>query len=331
MKRVALLVLLLAGCGNESTGETGEPDAGVVAPDAADPIAERQAAATATATMNAKCTALGDFYWEIGDGTQMLGHGAIGTTYAQDTEMSIASASKIVFGAYVVELAEGNLTANQKSALRMLSGFHGLNPVKCSAAATVADCLNAGAPGPNYTYDAADVGHFHYDGAHDQMFAVDVLGIGALSAPQLTTLVMNKLGISPGFVLASPLPSGGIRASAAQFAIFLRAIVHGDLRLRDQLGAEPVCTLPGTSCPSAASSPSPLAWHYSYNHWVEDDAAGDGAFSSPGAFGFYPWISADKTLYGILARQSTAGGGGFSSFECGQAIRRAWITATVQL
>lgn len=332
MNRTALLLLLLTGCGGtESPVATDTPDAAVITPDATDALAERQAAASETATMNPKCAAIGDFYWEIGDGTQMLGHGAVGTTYARDTEIPIASASKIVFGAYVVELAQGNLTANQKSALRMLSGYHGLNPVKCSATPTVAACLNAGSPGPNYTYDAAEVGRFHYDGAHDQMFAVDGLGLGTLSAAQLTTLVVDELGIAPGFVLGSPLPSGGIRSSAAQFAIFLRAIVHGDLRLRDHLGADAVCTLPGPSCPTAASSPSPLAWHYSYNHWVEDDANGDGAFSSPGAFGFYPWISADKTLYGVLSRQSTAGAGGFSSAGCGQAIRRAWVTATVQL
>lgn len=334
MNRAVLLLMLFTGCGNETTAATEDPapdaalDAGLV-PDAADDLAPRQAAASATATMNAKCAGIGDFYWEIGNGTKMLGHGAVGTTYAQDTEIPIASASKIVFGAYVVQLAEGNLTEGQKAALRMLSGYSGLNPVKCSATPTVAACLNAGTPGPNYSYDAAEVGRFHYDGAHDQKFAVDTLGLGTSSAAQLTSTMLTKLGIAPGFVLASPLPSGGVRSSAAQFAIFLRAIVHGDLRLRDNLGADAVCTLPGASCPTAASSPIPLAWHYSYNHWVEDDATGDGAFSSPGAFGFYPWISADKALYGIVSRQSTAGA--FASVECGQAIRRAWVTAQVQL
>jgi len=31
---------------------------------------------------------------------------------------------------------------------------------------------------------------------------------------------------------------------------------------------------------------------------------GDGAFSSPGAFGFYPWIDRTKTNYGVLARSA---------------------------
>ena len=40
---------------------------------------------------------------------------------------------------------------------------------------------------------------------------------------------------------------------------------------------------------------------------MEDDPAvhGDGAFSSPGAFGFYPWIDSSKSYYGIISRQQT--------------------------
>jgi hypothetical protein len=41
----------------------------------------------------------------------------------------------------------------------------------------------------------------------------------------------------------------------------------------------------------------------------------------------YPWITADKQLYGVLARQSQLGGG-FDSVRCGQRIRTAWVTAT---
>ncbi len=53
--------------------------------------------------------------------------------------------------------------------------------------------------------------------------------------------------------------------------------------------------------------------------------------SSAGAFGFYPWIDAGKTWYGIVARMDTAGGGsGFDSALCGQLIRKAWITGVAQ-
>lgn len=340
----AILLAGLASCGDAAgaPGDAGDAvDVDLAArddapADAADALlgGRRQAAVEATAATNAACTAIGDFYWEIGDATGVLGQGAIGTAYSRTKVLSIASASKIVFGAALVQHAGAALTTTQKAALRMLSGYHGLNPIKCAGASSVAACLTAGSPGPNYEYTASEVGAFHYDGAHDQYFAATAaadggLGIGSLSADQLTALITSWLGFSPGFTYSSPLPSGGLSASPAQFASFLRAIVAGELALRDALGKDKVCTLPGPSCPTAVSSPSPFAWHYSYNHWVEDDAAGDGAFSSAGAFGFYPWISADRRLYGVLARQSAAGGG-FDSVLCGQKLRRAWITAQPQ-
>ena len=69
---------------------------------------------------------------------------------------------------------------------------------------------------------------------------------------------------------------------------------------------------------------------------VEDDPAnGDGAFSSPGAFGFYPWISKDKAYYGVLAREAHAGWLSrsvqekpyYQSAVCGRALRQAWSSA----
>ena len=63
------------------------------------------------------------------------------------------------------------------------------------------------------------------------------------------------------------------------------------------------------------------------SHWVETDPlVGDGAFSSAGAFGFYPWVDAGKRFYGIVARQSLLSGSGFDSAFCGRLIRKAWLT-----
>ncbi len=57
---------------------------------------------------------------------------------------------------------------------------------------------------------------------------------------------------------------------------------------------------------------------------------GDGAFSSAGAFGFYPWIDSGKTYYGVVARQVFAQNAGYDSARCGRLIRKAWITGAVQ-
>jgi hypothetical protein len=62
---------------------------------------------------------------------------------------------------------------------------------------------------------------------------------------------------------------------------------------------------------------------------------GDGAFSSPGAFGFYPWIDASKTTYGVLARHASVSltaddPVATASVLCGRTIRKAWFAATAQ-
>ena len=62
---------------------------------------------------------------------------------------------------------------------------------------------------------------------------------------------------------------------------------------------------------------------------MDDPTVGDGAFSSAGSFGFYPWIDAGKTYYGIVAR-SVSAGSGVDSVMCGRLIRKAWETAVAQ-
>ncbi|MEN9452787.1 MAG: hypothetical protein RLZZ369_1846, partial [Pseudomonadota bacterium] len=108
-----------------------------------------------------------------------------------------------------------------------------------------------------------------------------------------------------------PQLAGGAQSSAQGYGQFLRSMLAGDLKLGALLGAHPVCTNP-KACPGDALKtpiPSTESWHYSLGHWVEDDATvGDGAFSSPGAFGFYPWIHANRQYYGILAREDHLAG-----------------------
>ena len=39
--------------------------------------------------------------------------------------------------------------------------------------------------------------------------------------------------------------------------------------------------------------------HSALGHWVEED----GAYSSPGLYGFYPWIDHAQAWYGVIARR----------------------------
>jgi hypothetical protein len=98
---------------------------------------------------------------------------------------------------------------------------------------------------------------------------------------------------------------------------------------------EPGCNAIAGQSPITVASNGAEAWHYSMGHWIEDDPiVGDGAFSSPGALGFYPWIDSSRTYYGIIARSNlnaTAGDfDGYKSVVCGRLVRRAWDTGVEQ-
>jgi hypothetical protein len=95
------------------------------------------------------------------------------------------------------------------------------------------------------------------------------------------------------------------------------------------LGSHSVCANP-QACTGGEALASPLSaddrWRYSLGHWVESDPeSGDGAFSSAGAFGLYPWIDASRSHYGIVARVAPSGAG-VGSAQCGRLIRQAFAS-----
>ena len=152
--------------------------------------------------------------------------------------------------------------------------------------------------------------------------------------------IRSRIGIDIALIYTQPQLAGGIFTTASDYALFLRRLLGRQLTLGAMLGTHAVCTNPAT-CIQALNTPVPTteSWNYSLGHWVETDAmVGDGAFSSAGAFGFYPWIDASKTWYGIVARKQVAPGQdpdqslgeGYRSTQCGRLIRKAWVTATVQ-
>lgn len=307
--------LSFGGCSSNrsaAVGDAGEPT-----------LAMRQQAATAAATGSSACTALPAFYWEIGDANGALASGKVGLGFDADTAMNIASASKLVFGAYVVERFESDLGSADFQAMTMRSGYTSLSYASCVSSTTVDDCL---ATGSNGIHTPSEDGLFHYDGGHFQHYA-STLGLGADDDAALATAMGAMLGPELGIAYSSPQLAAGMHVAPSTYALFLRKILSGSLAIRDHLGENAVCTLPSV-CPQASYSPSPEAWHYSWGHWVEDDATAgnDGAFSSPGAFGFYPWIDAGKTYYGILARVALSAGAATESTLCGQAIREAFLT-----
>jgi hypothetical protein len=323
--------------GDAPIADSAQPDAD--ASRAADSATtDGGAAASITATQNALCTAIAPFYWEIGNQQGALVAGSTGSGIIQaDTQLNIASASKLFFGAYVVERFASDITQIDLSSMTMRSGR--TNFGDCTGTATVdACCAKTGASGgtsTNCDVVQADVGYFDYGGGHFQGYA-STLGLGGDDDTGLATELTGKLGTELSFSFTQPQLAGGIKTSAAVYGQLLRKILSGSLAISAHLGENAVCTLPSV-CPTSHYSPSPLAWHYSYGHWVEDEPdTGDGAFCSPGKFGFYPWIDASKTYYGIVAREDVATGTSletapyYQSVLCGRAIRKAFVTGVPQ-
>jgi hypothetical protein len=191
--------------------------------------------------------------------------------------------------------------------------------------------------GNNGVHSDMTDGLFSYGGGHMEKHA-SLIGLGSQNDAGLADAIRSELGsdLTP-LVYSQPQLAGGVITNADTYAKFLRKLLSGELLMSAALGTHAVCTNP-TTCAEALNTPVPEteSYHYSIGHWVEDDPNdGDGAFSSAGAFGFYPWIDASKSWYGIVARRDTtgtsdpgdpdAGGHGFDSARCGQLIRSAWI------
>ena len=325
----AVLALALASCGGGGDGGSAPtaPPAGPAGPT----MADRMAAANATAigTSNA-CAPIRPFYWEIGDATGALASGSVAsstlaTVYTATTTMAIASASKWLYSGYVVEKQAGVLSDSDIKYLNFRSGY--TNFSLCSRDQTVQQCVDAGSNG---VYSAANDGKFVYGGGHMEKHA-SLIGLGPLANAALAAEIRSQIGTDVGLAYSQPQLAGGAVSSAAEYARYLRKLLAGNLRMGSLLGSHAVCTNPLT-CTTAGGTPVPSSesWHYSIGHWVEDDpVVGDGAFSSAGSFGFYPWIDAGKTIYGVLARSEGAGSG-FDSVDCGRLVRKAWVTAVAR-
>lgn len=297
---------------------------GVTSASAAD-ITAKAAAAADAAQRSPRCQRLGDFYWEIGDAKGKLASGQVGDKFGPNTSIGIDSASKLVFGAYALEKLGHAPASDQARLLNMTGGYAHVRGklLGCSPyfGGTVKSCARY--LGTDKA-DIADIGVFSYGGAGDQELALQ-LGLGDSGRTELEAEYRKYLGDDLNFTFRTLSFAGGLKSTPDNYAVFLRRILSGKLLIHDYLGADAVCT-DKDACPGKALfSPAPLPWHYSLNHWVEDDPTGDGAFSSPGLEGFYPWISADKTTYGLVARQKMGRQSYIESAMCGIAIRKAWM------
>lgn len=279
-------------------------------------LSEQVHAAKFVANNDPSCVAIRPFYWEIGDQLSALvsGSSGIGAPSAK-TSLEIASSSKWIFSAYVAEKRNGIFTISDQKYLRALSGYDQFT--SCLGSETVAGCFTSG---PNDEVTFTSRGKFSYGGGHMQKLAVD-MKLGELTKGALGLEVNGTLGTKGSYF--TPQPAGGMEMTPQDYGFFLRKLLANKFKLSNLLGKNTVCANPGICPQLVVSSPAPAGWEYSYGHWVE---AQEGALSCPGRFGFYPWIDKTKSYYGIVGRKSLSEDAYQASVECGQKIRRAFMS-----
>lgn len=289
-------------------------------------ITDQINAAANTALQNAYCTSIQPFYWEIGDASRVLGSGSTGDgSILSNSNLQIASASKWLFASYVVQKLNGTLSPSIISSLNFTSGYS--NFTSCVGYFTISGCYTGVT-----SFDSASNEKFNYSGGHMQKLAAVDLGIGAMGTAALATEIQSFLGSDINLSFNIPQPAGGIQTSALSYSIFLRKLVGQSLLMSQFLGSNSICTNSAT-CSGAVSTPIPSSesWLYSIGHWIESDpVVGDSAFSSPGLYGFYPWINSSKTRYGLVARYSNSVGAYWESVLCGRTIRKAFESGIQQ-
>lgn len=312
------------------------------------PAANSLSAATATALDNPLCAAsIAPFYWEIGDRNGALASGSVGTSSSGpvvgSTTLAIASASKMLYASYVTQVrgAASKLSASDIDFLHFTSGYTNMGDSASTATCpptlspdSIDQCLTlSNSSGAAFSaQDPATTGEFDYDSGHMENHASQLTALGNVAVTSLGPTISAQLGTGVSFVYSEPLMAGGVVTTGSMYALVLRNILNGSLAIRDALGTSPVCTVSSSTC-VAGYTPFPQeAWHYAIGGWVEDNPAthGDGAFSSAGAFGFYPWIDASKSYYGIISRLQIDGTGAYPSVRCGRLIRKAFMTGVEQ-
>lgn len=326
--------LVLIGCGAGGEGAEGVPGAALATSRAALTLNEQ--AAVNTANSSPDCTGLGDFYWEVGTGTAKSFGFSRGTSVTETSVMPLASSSKWLYAsAYVQSKGYLNLSADEKKRLNFTSGFlEGADATCGDAGTTVSACY--GSSYKNVAYNSLQDGNFYYDGGHLQKLALDDMpsrtGTGVAS---VVDWLNNQLGTSLPQSPSAVAVAGGFWGSAAQYRVFLQKLLTNQYAMSVRLNADAVPAYPGG--PGVTYTPWQTGQaYYGLGHWLERESV-NGTWtvtghSSPGMFGFYPWVEAGKSQYMILARvrTNTTGGEGEFSRVCAHKVLTAYTSGVVQ-
>jgi CubicO group peptidase (beta-lactamase class C family) len=277
----------------------------------------------------------------------------------ENRNIAIASASKLPVGLTIWRLIEaGRLSADTRPqqwlgfwtsrsddararvTLDMLlgftSGFSGddvdagcIGDPRFSLAACVQDIHDKGLQTPPDTaYD--------YGPAHMQIAAAMVQ---ARENRSFETVMRDTLLTPLGLTLETRYPllagentriAGAMRSTPAEYGRILQALLAGtlvqnrDAYLADRIGSRTIAYRP----PAAAVNN--IDWHYGAGFWrvcnkpvYDADCDANPVISSPGAFGFTPWVDFGKGYWAIIAMEEPIGVGADPS--------RSGVTLQIQL
>jgi D-alanyl-D-alanine-carboxypeptidase/D-alanyl-D-alanine-endopeptidase len=256
--------------------------------------------------------------------------------FAPDRRVAIASASKLVSGVTLFRLIdEGYLSLDSTTGqvlgwtgskgeitLRHLLSFtSGLNPEnRCTyqAGITLADCVDEIAQSDLLAPPGA---RFDYGSTHLHVAArMAEVAVGADWNDIYEQQLRQPLQLAPEFAYYSaprqalganpinPLIAGGMRASMNDYANVLRFVYdkgrwQGSQLLAPEIfDAQTIAPYPNVII---GSTPSALSARYGLTAWLEcaTPATGCSTISSPGAFGFTPWLDRNTGYYAILGME----------------------------
>jgi D-alanyl-D-alanine-carboxypeptidase/D-alanyl-D-alanine-endopeptidase len=267
--------------------------------------------------------------------------------FSPDQRVAIASASKLVSGAVIFSLIDkGYLTLDSTTGsilgwtgpqaaitLRQLLSFtSGLPPSHaCTAISSImlGECVNlisqetlVATPGTRFDYGsthlhvAARMAEVQTNLPWNTIFANELrMPLGLPGLVQYYT--------APQFIVGTtnPLIAGGMRASMNEYARILQLTYDKGRWQGAQLIGETLFDMQTIEpYPNAVIgySPAPTGWNVRYGlaAWLEcaTPAAGCTSISSPGAFGFTPWIDRTAGYYAILGMELTNNSIGVVSF-----------------
>ena len=269
--------------------------------------------------------------------------------FAPDQRIAIASASKLVSGLTIMRLIDqGFLTLDSTTGavlgwtgpqgaitLRQLLSFtSGLPPeAPCTLLPnfTLAECVDniaamnlTAAPGTRFDYGSS---HLHV--AARMAEVVTGQGWANVFAAQLKTPLglgadmLYYTGPRQGVGTSNPLIAGGLRATMNEYARVLQLEYNrGTYQGNTLIGASLFTTQATEPYPTAEIGNSPfqkigIDYHYGLSAWLEcpPPATNCAVLSSPGAFGFTPWVDRDGGYYAILAMEVTESQSGVVEFS----------------